>query len=98
MKSSDSKGMARAFIVTAEYDPFGDDGESYGKKLREFEVKTRISRYPGMIHGFYLTPGLIHLGNRAIDEVALGTERCFPDRTLEWRIPISCRQQISLKK
>jgi len=77
MRASSLKDLARAFIVTAEYDPLRDDGELYGKKLIDAGVKTKISRYPGMIHGFYLTPGLIDLGDEAIDDIATELKGVF---------------------
>jgi acetyl esterase len=70
MRAPDLRHLPRAFIVTAEFDPLRDDGEAYGRRLSESGVRTRVERYPGMIHGFYLTPGLIDLGNKAIDDIA----------------------------
>jgi acetyl esterase len=70
MRASNLEGLPIALIVTAEFDPLRDDGELYAQKLIEFGVRVRVARYPGMIHGFYLTPGLIDLGDKAIEDIA----------------------------
>ena len=39
-------------IVTAEHDILTEQAEAYGERLRAEGVATKITRYPGMIHGF----------------------------------------------
>jgi len=63
-----------ALIVTAEYDPLRDEGESYGKRLQQAGVKVTISRYPGMIHAFIRMTARLDKAKEALDEVA-GTLR-----------------------
>ena len=40
-------------IITAEYDPLRDEGEAYGKKLKEFKNEVKIYRMKDVIHGFF---------------------------------------------
>lgn len=44
--------MPPALIITAEYDPRRDEGEFYGRRLREAGVSATVSRYAGANHGF----------------------------------------------
>lgn len=48
------KGLPTTLIQTAENDPLRDEGEAYGRKLREAGVNSTTTRYVGMIHDFGL--------------------------------------------
>ena len=52
------KGLPPALIQVAESDILRDEGEAYGRKLDEAEVKVTTVRYDGMIHDFGLLNGL----------------------------------------
>lgn len=70
LRAENLSNLPPAMIVTAEYDPLRDEGEAYGKKLREAGVNVTLSRYAGMIHGFIRMTALLDKANQALDEVA----------------------------
>ncbi|MEV5734953.1 alpha/beta hydrolase [Streptomyces sp. NPDC052292] len=52
VKRPDLSGLPPALVVTAEHDPMRDEGELYGRRLREAGVEATVSRYAGAGHGF----------------------------------------------
>lgn len=56
--ASDLSRQPKTLIITAEYDPLRDEGEAYGKKLREYGVNVEIYRIPNALHGFFSLPYL----------------------------------------
>lgn len=52
VKRAGLTGLPRALVVTGELDPLRDEGELYGRLLREAGVEATVSRYEGAGHGF----------------------------------------------
>ena len=54
--AKDLEGQPDSLIVTCEYDPLRDEGEAYGRRLKEAGNDCRIFRMPDALHGFMSLP------------------------------------------
>lgn len=59
LRAEDFAGLPPAFIHTAQFDPFSDEGEDYAQRLGGFGVPVHGRAHPGMIHYFYCMPRMI---------------------------------------
>ena len=73
-------GLPPALVITAEFDPLRDEGEAYGAKLEEAGVAARVSRYDGMIHGFFGLGHVIDKAKAAMAEAAANLKLVFSRR------------------
>lgn len=53
-------GQPDTLVLTAEFDPLRDEGEAYGRKLRDAGNRVRIHRIKDSLHGFFAL-GIKHL-------------------------------------
>jgi acetyl esterase/lipase len=67
--AADLSGLAPAIVVTAGCDPIRDWGERYAQRLRDADVQTTVTRYPGMYHGFLMRSDATARGRLAIAEI-----------------------------
>ncbi|MEV0589887.1 alpha/beta hydrolase [Nonomuraea cavernae] len=70
IKRADLTGLPPALIVTAEHDPLRDEGELYGRRLKEAGVDATVSRYLGAGHGFVQHFSWIPAYHRVFEETA----------------------------
>ncbi|MFD8687395.1 alpha/beta hydrolase [Streptomyces sp. NPDC059651] len=68
LKRTDLSGLPPALVITAEHDPLRDEGELYGRRLREAGGDATVSRYEGAGHGFVQHFSWIPEYHRVFDE------------------------------
>ena len=59
-------GLPESVVVTAEYDPLRDQGETFLSKLRDSGVRATGIRALGMIHGFASFSGVVPAADRLL--------------------------------
>ena len=69
-RAQDLSGLPSAFVLTCEYDPLRDEGESYAAALAEAGVPTVAVRMVGMIHSFFRLPAGFDASRAALSQVA----------------------------
>jgi len=54
--AEDLSDQPDTLVITAQYDPLRDEGEAYGRKLKEFGNKVVMWRMDDAIHGYFSMP------------------------------------------
>ncbi|HEY8805466.1 MAG TPA: alpha/beta hydrolase [Clostridium sp.] len=68
--TKDFKNLPNTLIITAQFDPLRDEGESYGNKLKQAGVDVRSTRYNGVTHGFVTMDRITRKSDLAINEIS----------------------------
>jgi acetyl esterase len=77
LRAGDLAGLPRAVIATAELDPLRDEGEAYAKRLQQAGVPTTLTRYDGMIHGFFGMVEAMDKAKKDQDQVAAALKKAW---------------------
>lgn len=70
LRATDLAGVAPALVQVAEYDPLLSEGVAYAELLERSGVPVRLTRYPGVIHGFLRMAALTPAATAGLDEIA----------------------------
>jgi acetyl esterase len=77
LRARNLAGLPPAYVSSAEYDPLRDEAELYGKRLQAAGVPTKITRFPGMNHGFLFWVGLVGGADSAMAEACAWARQVF---------------------
>lgn len=77
LRAADVAGLPPALVISAEHDVLRDEAEDFAHRLEAAGVSVTLSRYEGMVHGFFRMAGAVDAGPQLIDEIA-GWLRALP--------------------
>ena len=79
-------GLPKALVITDEADVLRDEGEAYGRKLREAGVDVTVTRYEGVVHDFVMVNALRATNGRVFGPSGAAERLGIPRSTLESKI------------
>lgn len=70
LMSADYRGLPPTTIITAEFDPLRDEGETLRELMLAHGVEVNCERYSGVIHGFFQLSGVSESAKRCIASIS----------------------------
>ncbi|WP_264405208.1 alpha/beta hydrolase [Vibrio owensii] len=70
LMSADYRGLPSTTIITAEFDPLRDEGETLCELMLAHGVEVNCERYSGVIHGFFQLSGVSESAKRCIASIS----------------------------
>ncbi len=70
LRAPDLSGLPPAYVATAGFDPFRDEGEAYAMRMREAGVPVAVRRHPRLIHTFANLTAVSRSARSAMAEAA----------------------------
>ena len=77
LRAGNFANLAPALVVTAAFDPLGDEGEAYAKALADAGVPVTLERFDGQIHGFLNMGRMVADAARLVTLAAGALDRAF---------------------
>ncbi len=77
LRATNLSNLPPATVVTAEFDPLRDEGESFARLLEEAGNSVSLQRYDGMVHGFFAMADLLEEAQDAFELSAKALAKSF---------------------
>ena len=67
LRASNLSNLPPTTVITAEFDPLRDEGESFAKLLAQAGTSVSMRRYDGMVHGFFAMADLLEAAQEVFE-------------------------------
>jgi acetyl esterase len=77
LRAASFENLPPAMVITAAFDPLGDEGEAYARALAEAKVQVVHERFAGQIHGFLNMGRIVADSGRLVRLAGAALQRAF---------------------